>query len=222
MKKIEFAASLTDVEVDEIMKCSNDLNYFAEKYIKVNTVDEQVLSEPNKNQKDVFVDFYNNSEKSIIVIDGDRQTRKTTTAAIILLHYSLFNSYKISAIISPKATMSDCVLDVVKLMYENLPDMLKSVASPLKIRKQSIEFENGSMIQSFGSSINNLMGRTISFIYIDEAAFIKNFEEIITSCYPVLCVSKHNKMLVASTRNGENYFSELCDSKNVSYHKFER
>lgn len=214
--------NLTDAEVDEIIKCSNDLTYFAEKYIKINTVDGLSASTPNKNQNDVFDDFCDKSSKSVIVVDADRQTRKTTTAAIILLHYSLFNSYKISAIISPKATSSDFILDIVRQMYENLPDMLKSVAGATKIRKKSIEFDNGSMIQSFGSSVNNLMGRTISFIYIDEAAYIKNFEEIIYYCYPILCVSKHNKMLVASTRNGENYFSEFCNSKNISYHKFER
>jgi hypothetical protein len=56
---------------------------------------------------------------------------------------------------------------------------------------------------------NGFISHNCSFLYIDEAAFINNWEDFYTSVYPTLSSGKETKMLFTSTPNSLNHFYEF-------------
>ena len=73
----------------------------------------------------------------------------------------------------------------VKVAIQNLPPWLilsKMVAN----NKQQVVFENGSSIKAIPTSEDAGRSEALSLLIIDEAAFIRNFDEIWTGLYPTL------------------------------------
>lgn len=103
--------------IDDITKCMNDIEYFAEKHIKINNhargLEPLVL---NEFQRQVIKDY---KEKNIFAKIGKRIEGKTTIAAVILLHEAIFTEYRVSAIMAPTMVMSNHILDLINDMYQN-------------------------------------------------------------------------------------------------------
>lgn len=55
-----------------------------------------------------------------------------------------------------------------------------------------------------------LIAHNCSFLYIDETAFLENWDEFFTSVYPTISSGKTTKILLTSTPNGLNHFWKIC------------
>lgn len=135
-------------------------------------------------------------------------THNTTTAAVIILHYILFNSHKEVALLANKGDAAREILERVKLSYESLPDWLQS--GVVEWNKGNIELENGCKVLAAATSSSAIRGRSISFLYIDEAAFVDNWVEFFASVFPTISSGKTTKVLFTSTPNGLNHFYSTC------------
>lgn len=173
----------------------------------------KVLSVTNtnipSNMYDVTVDsnnhrFYTNGILS----------HNTTTAVAIILHYILFNEHKTVAILANKGDSAQEVLSRVQLAYEALPKWLQQ--GVLEWNKRSIELENGCKIYSGTTSSSSIRGKSVSFLYIDEAAFVEGFDEFFASVYPTISSGDTTKLLMTSTPNGLNHFYKTCEGAKAS------
>ena len=189
-------------EINEYMKCANDIEYFAETYVKawhpVNGLQSIKLDDF---QKEAIKDF---KEKKLFAKIAERQKGKTLVASLPLLHDSLFNDNKTSIIVSTKIDMGNHILLRINEMYDNLPEFLKITKKTINNRRE-LEFENRSRIRSIGSNSNLMRGLTISNVYFDESEWIPEVDKIIVAFYPCLVVSGGKMFAFTSSRTLEAF-----------------
>jgi hypothetical protein len=135
-----------------------------------------------------------------------RQQGKTITSAACILWYTLFQADKTVAILANKAAAAREVLNRFQGMYENLPLWLQQGVK--EWNKGSLELENGSKVFCAATAASGIRGKSVNWLYIDEAAIIPNnvAEEFFTSTYPTIMAGETTKVLMSSTPLGYNHF----------------
>lgn len=207
LKKARKPINWTPDMVQEFLRCSQDPIYFAERYIKIVHVDRGLIPiELYDYQKEIIFKLQNNRRVTVVT---SRQAGKTTTAAAIILHYILFNEYKTVALLANKGDAAREILERIKLAYEALPDWLQS--GVVEWNKGSIELENGCKVIAAATSSSAIRGKSISLLYIDEAAFVENWDEFFASVFPTISSGETTKILFTSTPNGLNHFYKTCE-----------
>lgn len=198
--------------VEEFKRCSEDPIYFAEKYIKIVHVDHGLIPIVLYDyQKEIITNTF---EVRNNIVCTSRQAGKTTTACVIILHYIIFNSYKTVALLANKGDAAREILERVKTSFESLPDWMKP--GVVEWNKGSVQFENGCKILAGSTSSSSIRGKSVSYLYIDETAFVENWEEFYTSVYPTLSSGKETKLLFTSTPNGLNHFYQFWEGAHGS------
>lgn len=206
LKKARKQISWTQEMLQEWLKCAQDPIYFAEKYIQIVHVDHGLIPiRLYDYQKEIIVKLTNNRRVTVVT---SRQAGKTTTAAAIILHYILFNEHKTVALLANKGDAAREILDRIKLSYESLPDWLQQ--GVLEWNKGSIELENGCKVLAAATSSSAIRGKSISLLYIDEAAFVEGWDEFFASVFPTISSGETTKILFTSTPNGLNHFYKTC------------
>jgi hypothetical protein len=93
----------------------------------------------------------------------------------------------------------------VRVMHDNLPSWLKGTIEA--DNKLSLKFKNGSQIKAVSSATTGARSEALSLLIIDEAAFIRNIEEIWIASQATL--STGGGAIVLSTPNGVgNWFHQ--------------
>jgi len=202
-EKIEFTQSM----VGEFVKCANDPVYFSENYIKIVHVDRGLIPlKLYEYQKDIIKAITDNRR---VTVNTSRQAGKTTTAVGVILHYIIFQDHKTVALLANKGDAAREILDRIKIAYEALPKWMQQ--GVIEWNKGSVEFENGCKIIAAATSSSAIRGKSISFLYIDETAFVENWDEFFASVYPTISSGDSTKILFTSTPNGLNHFYKTCE-----------
>ena len=197
----------TEEMVQEFVKCAKDPIYFAEKYIQIVHVDHGLIPiECYDYQKEIIEKTTKNRRVCVVT---SRQAGKTTTAVCLILHYILFNDHKLVALLANKGDAAREILDRIKTAYEALPKWLQQ--GVIEWNKGSVEFENGSKIIAAATSSSAIRGKSVSFLYIDETAFVENWDEFFASVFPTISSGTSTKILLTSTPNGLNHFYKTCE-----------
>ena len=109
----------TKEQVKEYIKCSQDPQYFIEKYIKVVSLDEGLVPfEMYDYQRDMVDTIHNNR---FVIAKLPRQSGKSTTVISYILHYVLFNQSMSVAVLANKQSTAKDILSRLQLAYEYLP-----------------------------------------------------------------------------------------------------
>ena len=210
---VEFSQEM----VGEFIKCAQNPTYFAEKYIQIVHVDRGLIPIKLYDYQKEIVDKITNNRRVTVVTS--RQAGKTTTAVAVILHYVLFNEHKTCALLANKGDAAREILDRIKIAYEALPKWLQQ--GVMEWNKGSVEFENGCKIIAGSTSSSAIRGKSISFLYIDETAFVENWDEFFASVFPTISSGKTTKMLYTSTPNGLNHFYKTCEGAKLDTNGFE-
>lgn len=205
IKKGNVAVEWTEELVKEYLKCSREPVYFIEKYMKIINVDQGLMSfKLYDYQKDMLSSMADNRHT---IITTARQVGKSTTTCGFILWYILFHSEKNVAILANKAETAREILGKVQLAYEHLPKWLQQ--GVIEWNKGSFILENNSRVLASATSASAIRGFAINLLFIDEAAFIENWEEFFTSVFPTVSSGKTTKVVLVSTPNGMNHFYKL-------------
>lgn len=205
IKRAGAPVNLTQEQVDEWFKCADDPIYFAEQYIKIVHVDDGLIPiELYDFQKDIITAFKENRKSAI---NTSRQAGKTTTAVCLILHYVLFNKSKQVGILSNKKDAAVEVLERIQIAYEALPKWIQMGVK--EWNKGSMVLENGCKIIASATLGSAARGKSFSFLYIDEAAFVENWSKFSSSVLPTITSGKKTKLLYTSTPNGMNHFYSI-------------
>jgi hypothetical protein len=201
--QIEFTPEM----LQEWIKCAKDPIYFAESYIKIVHVDHGLIPiQMYDYQKEIAKSITNTRR---VAVNTSRQAGKTTTAVAVILHYVLFNDHKTVALLANKGDSAREILDRIKIAYEALPKWMQQ--GVVEWNKGSVEFENGCKIIAAATSSSAIRGKSISFLYIDETAFVENWDEFFASVFPTISSGNTTKILFTSTPNGLNHFYKTCE-----------
>lgn len=208
LKRSNVAIEWTMEMAEEWVRCRDDIVYFAENYCVIEHIDwGKIRVQLRPYQKDILR-LCNDNRMTLHSLS--RQLGKSTAIAILLAHYVCFNESKNVGIIAHKASMSTEVLDRTKRALEFLPDFIQP--GIVEWNKGNIELENGCKISAFASRPDSVRGESFAMLYIDEAAFIENWEEIWKAILPVISSGRESKIVMTSTPNGMNHFYHLYTS----------
>jgi hypothetical protein len=205
LKKSGISMEFTRDQIDEYIKCSNDIVYFVTKYCKIITLDHGLqLFDPYEYQKKMLRAF---TEKRFVVNLLPRQMGKSTVVAAFLLHYAIFTPDKAVGILANKAATSREILSRVQRMYENLPLWLQPGVK--EWNKGSMVLGNGSWIMAAATSSDSIRGFSFNVIYLDEFAHVDQQNEFWESTYPVVSSGESSKVIITSTPNGLDLFYSI-------------
>lgn len=194
----------TPEEIADFIRCKNDIIYFATKcklmtpegieYITLRDYQEDYLRHLEKNQLSIFLSC--------------RQSGKTTTSAIYMLHYIIFNYDKNALVLGNKAKTANEIMDKIKKIYVELPYYLKP--GIYKWNESAIVLDNGSRIMSEATTENSGIGFTLHCVLADEFAHVPPniMEKFYNNLFPTITAGKA-KFIISSTQNGYNLFQRL-------------
>ncbi len=193
--------------VKEFIKCSSDPIYFAEKYIQIVHVDRGLIPMNLYDYQREIINKISHNRRAAVVTS--RQAGKTTTAVAVILHFILFQEHKTVALLANKGDAAREILDRIKIAYEALPQWMQQ--GVVEWNKGSVQFENGCKIIAAATSSSGIRGKSVSFLYIDETAFVENWDEFFASVFPTISSGDTTKILLTSTPNGLNHFYKTCE-----------
>lgn len=204
LKPVGYQHDFTKEQLTEFVKCSEDPIYFIENYCKIVTLDSGLQPFKLYECQRKKVDFIMNNRKTILM-EG-RQQGKTVTAAACILHYTIFQDNKNVAIMANKTAAAREVLNRYQIMYENLPMWMQQGVKTWN--KGDVDLENGSRVFTSATTTSGIRGKSVNWLYIDEAAIIPNniADEFFASVYPTISAGETTKILLTSTPLGYNHF----------------
>ena len=207
LKKANVEQSFTKEQVLEFYACRNDPIYFAEKYVKIVSLDEGLTPfKPYHFQKKLIKNFH---ENRFNICKMPRQTGKSTTCVAYLLHYVVFNDSVNVGILANKAATARELLGRLQTAYENLPKWMQQ--GIIAWNRGSLELENGSKILAASTSASAVRGMSFNILFLDEFAFVPNHiaDSFFSSVYPTITSGKSTKVIIVSTPHGMNHFYRL-------------
>jgi hypothetical protein len=193
--------NLKEIIREEYKKCAQDPVHFMRKYC--------VIQHPTKGkmyfnlypfQADTLTTLQHNRYNVIL---KSRQLGISTLSAGFVLWNMLFKSDYNVLVIATTQEVAKNLVTKIRVMHENLPSWLKG--KTLEDNKLSLRFKNGSQVKAVSSAGTAGRSEALSLLVIDEAAFIKNIEEIWASAQQTLATG--GGCVALSTPNGTgNWF----------------
>jgi hypothetical protein len=191
--------------VQEYIKCSQDPVYFTETYMKIISINEGLINfKLYDYQKTMLRSFAANRFN---IITTARQAGKSTTTCAFILWYIIFHQDKTVALLANKGDTAREILGRIQLAYQHLPKWLQQGVK--EWNKGSFELENNSRVIAAATSTDAIRGYSINLLFIDEAAFIENWDDFFTSVYPTISSGNESKIILVSTPNGLNHFYSI-------------
>ena len=212
-EKVEYTPEM----LEEWQKCRDDIVYFAEKYCYVNNLDRGYeLVKLRDYQKELLLTYLDDSDpdKMDTVVLSSRQSGKTETSAIFMLHYILFNVDKKVAVLANQRDLAYTIVSNIKMKYERLPKFLQQGIK--KIGGWSagrIALENGCEMKAAATTINSIRGFSFNVLFLDEFGVIdpKLAKEFITAVIPTVTSGKTSKIIISSTPKGVNQLYDIWE-----------
>ena len=158
----------TREQIEEYAKCMKNPIYFAEKYVKVISLDKGLVNfKLYPYQRKMFRHFIKNRFSVVLAC---RQSGKSISSVVYLLWYAIFHPEKTIAVLANKGATAREMLARVTLALENLPFFLQPGCKALN--KGSIEFSNNSRIIAAATSGSSIRGMSVNLLFLDELTFI--------------------------------------------------
>ena len=197
------STNIKQIIQQQYMMCAKDPVFFMRQYC--------YIQHPKKGkikfnlfpfQEDSLTDLRDNRYSVIL---KSRQLGISTLSAGFALWSMLFAEDFNVLVIATTQEVAKNLVTKVRVMHDNLPSWLKGTIEA--DNKLSLKFKNGSQIKAVSSATTGARSEALSLLIIDEAAFIRNIEEIWIASQATL--STGGGAIVLSTPNGVgNWFHQ--------------
>lgn len=193
-------ASLTPEQLKTLVRVMKDPFLFSTFCYVVNPVLGMVKFNLYPFQKSVLYQFL--KERFNIILKF-RQAGLTELISMYCLWLTMYHPNKKVNIISIKDTVAKKVLKKIKFMYKNLPSYLQEPIVNGRAGEfgsvSSMEFANGSLIESIPTSDQAGRSESLSLLVIDEAAVVRWASTIWAAAFPTLSCSVGSTKLFKRT-----------------------
>lgn len=199
--------------VRELAKCMASAEYFIDTYCQIQHAVHGSIRFALRDYQRNIIKVFEQNRLSIAL--APRQIGKSWIAGAYLLWFAIFKFEKTVLIASNKNDNAMEMINRVRFMYERLPHWLKPGLTDDGWNKHSVGFDNGSRIISQATSENTGRGLSISLMFLDEFAFVRDSiaDEFWTSVSPTLATG--GSCIICSTPNGDtNRFAQLWRGAN--------
>lgn len=204
------------LQVKELIRCGKDPSYFLKKYIKIQHPTKGLVKfDTYPFQDDCLKDFVDHRFNIIL---KSRQLGISTLSAAYAVWLAYFYKDKNILIIATKLAVAQNFIKKVKTAIRGLPAWM-NLTEVVGSNKQGVEFSNGSQIKAVPTSDDAGRSEALSLLIIDEAAFIRNFDELWMGLYSTL--STGGRSIILSTPNGVgDKYHELCSKAEAGENEF--
>ncbi len=215
LKKPFTKMDLSPIHIEELERCSNDIHYFKDNYVKIRTKSGVNFPEMRKYQNE-FISLLNSDEESIVGLMG-RQSSKSISTSIYANHLIIFDKDKNIGIVANKAGMAREFLSNIKNIFLELPIWMKVGVETWN--KSFVEFENNVRCLTDVPSQDSFRGFSIHCAIMDETAFIRPsiFNEFIDAFLPSQAALSWKKNIILSTPKGQNHFFDIVKGASPKY-----
>ena len=136
-------------------------------------------------------------------------SHNTTTSALFMLHYILFNTDKNALVLGNKRKTAVEILDKAKKIFIELPYFLRP--GIYKWNEGEIVLDNGCRLMAEATTINSGISFTFHCVLADEFAHIQPniMDKFYNNLFPTITAGKA-RFMITSTQNGYNLFYRLC------------
>jgi hypothetical protein len=195
----------TQEEINEWKRCKNDIIYFVEKYCQLMTP-EGIKHVKLRDYQEKYLRHLEDNRLSIYL--ACRQCGKTTTSAVFMLHYVLFNIDKNALVLGNKRKTAVEILDKAKKIYLELPFFLRP--GIYKWNEAEIVLDNGCRLMAEATTKNSGISFTFHCVLADEFAHVAPniLDDFYNNLFPVVTAGKA-RFMITSTQNGYNLFYRL-------------
>ena len=206
----------TKEEIAEWKKCKNDIIYFVEKYCKLMTP-EGIKHVTLRDYQSNYLRHLEKNRLSIYL--ACRQCGKTTTSAVFMLHYILFNVDKNALVLGNKRKTAVEILDKAKKIFLELPFFLRP--GVYKWNEAEIVLDNGCRLMAEATTINSGISFTFHCVLADEFAHVAPniIEKFYNNLFPTITAGKA-RFMITSTQNGYNLFYRLYKSAEAGENEY--
>lgn len=192
-----FMASAKQEHLQEIIRCGKDPLYFINNYVKIQHPIHGIIQFKTFPCQDRCINDFTKKRHNIIL--KSRQLGLSTLTAAYVVWLSIFYKDKTILVIATKLSTAQNFIKKVKVALDNVPPWLL-MPKVMTGNKCTYQFDNGSSITAVPTSDDAGRSEALSLLVVDEAAFVRNFEDIWSGLLPTL--STGGKAILISTPNG--------------------
>lgn len=185
-----------DEQVREIVRCGKDPTYFIKTYTKIQHPTRGTIPFDTYDFQDECVKAFQEHRLNIVL--KSRQLGLSTVCAAYAVWMAIFQKDKNILVIATKLATAQNFIKKVAVILQNLPKWL--LLPRFEPSKQAISFSNGSQIKAVPTSDDAGRSEALSLLIIDEAAFIRDFDDIWAGLSPTF--STGGRAIILSTPNG--------------------
>ena len=212
IKPFHTKINLSDIHIQEIKRCSEDIDYFTDNYVQFRT--KSGIGFPDRREyQEKFIHSLNDENDQYLVV-FPRQAGKSATTAVWLTWLFLFKEQINIGICANRGSTATDFLANVKNIFSLLPIWFQQGIKVWNVKR--IEGENGTRILTDATSGDSFRGSTMNVVVVDEAAYVAatKWESFVDSVLPSQSSLAWKKTIFISTPNGLNHFySMVKDSK---------
>jgi hypothetical protein len=200
----------------EIIRCGKDPVYFINKYVRIQHPVRGLIPFKMFDYQEELVRDYMHHRFNVIL--KGRQIGISETSAAYITWMILFHRNKNVLVMATKADTAKNLVKKVHVAMKKLPSWLQ-ISEIITNNKLSLELANGSQVKAISSSEDAGRSEALSLLVIDEAAHVKNLEELWTGLLPT--VTAGGNIIVLSTPNGTgNLFHKLYTEAETGQNEF--
>jgi len=218
LRKASLPFQYSREEMDIMKICSHDKLFFANHFGKLKDGGKGWSNIVLRPYQENLMKRYDQNRWNIVMFP--RQSGKTTTTVLDILHFATFNIDKDMVVIAQSDKVVNEILGKIKEAFAGLPFFMQP--GFISFNKKGFTLDNGCRLSIGIASESVVQGFALDYLYIDEFAYIKPsmVEKFWTNIYPTLSNNPESKCIITSTPNGRNKFYQLWASAEGKLNNF--
>ncbi len=205
-------------ELDILKIVWKDKNFFGNNFIHLKDAEKGWQQIKLRDYQEDLLKSYSDNKWNILMFP--RQSGKTTTTVVEIVHFAISNYDKDMVVIAQSELVVDEILKKVKEAFHSLPFFMQP--GFIKFNSKGFTLDNGCRLSIGVASESVVQGFSLDFLFIDEFAYIPaiRVNKFWNNIYPALVNNPQSKCIIASTPNGRNKFWELWYGAEMKKNKF--
>jgi hypothetical protein len=190
----------------EYAKCAGDFDYFAKKHLEIwCNVERKMIPLTLMAHQNEIIETCNTSTKTYLGIVTYRQSGITTLFCAYIAWLMTFQYDTSIVVASHSSACANEMVDKVRRFLKGLPHTMNFKFTT--DNKTQIVLDNGCSLRSVIANNSGVRGSSPDFVFVDDAAHIKQLEEFIYAMYGSL--QNNGKVVVNSNPKGTDYFQYM-------------
>lgn len=210
LKRANLPFEYTPEEWNELVKCKEDIIYFAENYCFIQSEEGRMLIKEAGGLRDFQIEILRSFQANKYnILMASRQVGKSVTSGIFILWFSLFHAEKTTLLVADNFTTTRELLDKFRIGLDGLPFFMKPGIK--LINTGNIRFDNDSRIVGRTTTKKSGIGLSVNLLYIDEFAHIDptKLNDFYRAVFPTISADPTARIIITSTPNGKNKFHDI-------------